>query len=176
MREIKTQLEEAMEALQGAMRPVLQQDILTTASIGMRPSQSRTLIKLTVVVGDTDEAELQEVRREELDGLEKLRQAYLPEMILAYLSALHAGGEWLTREVLLDALELSNRIAGSAELTQCFTATGRMRELLEAFALCGKKLLLVNERKRRGKKAGHEKRLQRGRTFAIFESRPATST
>lgn len=77
------------------------------------------------------------------DALEfaQLREAYLTETIIAYVGALQYAGGCLTRENLLEAMDLAATIAGKdSDLAELFVKTGRMKELVEAFASCSKAL------------------------------------
>lgn len=64
-----------------------------------------------------------------------LREAYLPEIILAYDSILHFSGFALSRDNFLECMELSTMIAAEdSDLVEIFMKKGRMRELVAAFA------------------------------------------
>lgn len=66
---------------------------------------------------------------------------YLTETILAYVSALHFTGTALSRDHLMECMELASTIAeGESDLAASFVEAGRMKELLEAFAACSKAL------------------------------------
>ncbi|KAM5356291.1 hypothetical protein ACJ41O_002937 [Fusarium nematophilum] len=83
------------------------------------------------------------------DELQELRQAYLPETILAYISALHFAGTGLSRDNLLECMELAAIIAErSSDLSTSFVAAGRMKELVEGFAACSKALAISTSEKR----------------------------
>ena len=83
------------------------------------------------------------------DELKDLRQAYLPETLLAYVSALHFAGTGLSRDNLLECMELAAVIAErSSDLSECFVVAGRMKELVEAFAACSKALAISTGEKR----------------------------
>lgn len=70
-----------------------------------------------------------------------LRQTYLTETILAYVSALHFAGTSLSRDYHLECMELASTVAeGESDLAAAFMEAGRMRELVEAFAACSKAL------------------------------------
>jgi nuclear pore complex protein Nup107 len=74
---------------------------------------------------------------------EALREAYIPETILAFVSSLHFVGTSLSRDNLLECMELAAVIAEKGsdvaiELVKC----GRMKELVEAFASCSKALAI----------------------------------
>ncbi|CZT05067.1 related to Nuclear pore complex protein Nup107 [Rhynchosporium agropyri] len=76
--------------------------------------------------------------------LKLLREAYLPETILAYISVLQIGGTTLTRDLLMECMELSAVIAGDdSDVLEVFRNTGRMQELVEAFAMVSKDLLVI---------------------------------
>ncbi|KAH7160164.1 nuclear pore protein 84/107 [Dactylonectria estremocensis] len=81
--------------------------------------------------------------------LRELRQAYLPETILAYISALHFAGTGLSRDNLLECMELAAIIAErSSKISPVFVEAGRMKELLEVFAACSKALAISTGEKR----------------------------
>lgn len=70
-----------------------------------------------------------------------MREAYLPDTIIAYVAALQYAGSCLTRENLLEAMDLAATIARKdSDLVDLFMKTGRMKELVEAFASCSKAL------------------------------------
>ncbi|PGH01485.1 hypothetical protein AJ79_07923 [Helicocarpus griseus UAMH5409] len=71
----------------------------------------------------------------EATELEFIKTTYLPEVILAYHSALFSAGHTIGREVLTQCMRLSTIIASSQSLTDSFVASGRMRELVDALAL-----------------------------------------
>ncbi|XWW93204.1 hypothetical protein V2A60_001134 [Cordyceps javanica] len=83
------------------------------------------------------------------DQLSKIRREYLPETILAYVSALHFAGTGLSRDNLLESMELATVVAErSSDLTSVFSATKRMTELVEALAACSKALAIATGEKR----------------------------
>ncbi|KAF4967625.1 hypothetical protein FZEAL_10509 [Fusarium zealandicum] len=85
------------------------------------------------------------------EELLQLRQAYLPETILAYVSALHFAGTGLSRDNLLECMELAAIIAErNSDLSTSFVTAGRMKELVEVFAACSKALAISTGEKRAG--------------------------
>lgn len=79
--------------------------------------------------------------REDAAEFEQLRAAYLPETVIAYMAALQYAGSCLTRENLLEAMDLAATIAGKdSDIAALFVSTGRIKELVEAFASCSKAL------------------------------------
>lgn len=73
--------------------------------------------------------------------LAQLRQMYLPETILAYVSTWHFAGTSLARHYLLECMELASVVADkNSDIAACFVEARRMKELVEAFALCSKAL------------------------------------
>lgn len=87
----------------------------------------------------------------EAEDLDFIRQNYLPEMIIAYNTVLHAAGNLITRDSLLDSMQLSASIANGRStadgedngLRDCFVRAGRMRELVQSFALTSKAMLVL---------------------------------
>ena len=78
-----------------------------------------------------------------------LREAYLPETILAYISLLQFAGGILSRDFLMQCMELSADIAAEdSDLLVLFQKTGRMQELVDAFALASKALLIMTSEKK----------------------------
>ena len=103
----------------------------------------------------------------------RIRYAYIPSIVLAYNSVLHCSAIVQTRERLLQALELANIIAAeeNEQLAECFIKTGRMGELVNAFALDSKSLLLLNEaRETSGKKVREKKKREwEGETVDVWD-------
>lgn len=74
-----------------------------------------------------------------------LREAYIPETVLALVSSLHFAGATLSRDYLLECMELAAVVAEKASaVTQEFVNSGRMKELVEAFASCSKALAIFS--------------------------------
>ncbi len=107
---------------------------------------------------------------EEAD-LEFIRMHYIPEIVLAYNTVLHAAGNFITRDALLESMELSILIANPQRdgiengLEECFVKAGRMRELVDSFALTSKVMLIL---KAEGK-AWKMKRERHGKDLGIWE-------
>lgn len=81
--------------------------------------------------------------------LRDLRQTYLPETILAYISALQFAGTGASRDNLLECMELAAVIAANnSELAVVFQRSSRMKELVEALAACSKALAIATGDKR----------------------------
>ncbi|KAJ9157306.1 Nucleoporin NUP84 [Pleurostoma richardsiae] len=72
-----------------------------------------------------------------------LREAYLPETVMAYVSTLQFAGTSLARDNLLEAMELAAIVAEKdSDLGPLFVKTSRMKELVECFASCSKALAI----------------------------------
>lgn len=72
-----------------------------------------------------------------------LREAYLPEALLAYINVLQFGGNTLTRDFLMECMELSSLVADEdSDVLELLIKTGRLQEVVEAFAAASKSLLL----------------------------------
>jgi nuclear pore complex protein Nup107 len=96
---------------------------------------------------------------DEAADLVKIRNWYLPEVVLAYNTVLCAGAHMISREHLLRSMELANDVANDKTgLAECFIESGRMRELVIAFAQSSETMLKLNElnqnKRERKNKAG----------------------
>ena len=94
----------------------------------------------------------------------RIRHAYLPEVIISYLSFLNRCSKYLTRSHLLDCMDVAPRIAGSPDLTECFVGTGRMGELVDALALSSVTLVRAEETGVKSQK----KKSRDGRSLALW--------
>ena len=92
------------------------------------------------------------VDEHEAEDLKHIRLTYLPEIIIAYNIVLHAAGNLITRDSLLESMDLSVAIASenigtdseeSNGLAKCFVQAGRMREVVSSFALTSKVMLVL---------------------------------
>lgn len=129
MQAAKKELSGALQTVMSAMQPLLETGFLSSPS---------------------DEQEDQDLR--------EIRNHYLPECVLAYNSALYFGGHAITRQHLIQCMNLAQEVAQNETLTQAFVASKRMQELVTALALDSQALLRANEhgssstRGRRGKR------------------------
>lgn len=70
-------------------------------------------------------------------------------MIIGYVSVLHFTGMALTRDNLLECMELSAVIARKdADVAAVIMKAGRMKELVEGFANCSKALAISSSDKK----------------------------
>ncbi|KAF2808214.1 uncharacterized protein BDZ99DRAFT_464109 [Mytilinidion resinicola] len=131
-------IKEQMEGIQHAVEPLLQ-GCLTTSS-------------------DDEEA----------SQLELIRHIYLPDVILAYNSTLLASAHFVSREWATKSMELAAAIAdeANAELADAFVQTGRMEELVTAFAVTSKAMVRLGER---APKSGSKKRGWMGESTRIWD-------
>ncbi|KAE9376803.1 hypothetical protein N431DRAFT_401256 [Stipitochalara longipes BDJ] len=103
-----------------------------------------------------------------------LREAYLPETLLAYIVSLQFAGNVLTRDYLMECMELSALIAEeNSDLLKLFIETGRMQELVEALAMASKSLLLVTSaRQASGSRSSSKKMRLKGFTQSLWNVKP----
>jgi nuclear pore complex protein Nup107 len=98
-----------------------------------------------------------------------LREAYLPEAILIYISGLHFVGTTVSRDNLLEAMELAAVIAEKdSDVAQLFLKVGRMKELVEAFASASKALAVISADKKKGSAASSKKLREMGWTKELW--------
>ena len=98
-----------------------------------------------------------------------LKRAYVPEIIIAYLSVLQSASFFLNRESALVAMEVATLVADDANawLQDLFVQTGRMRELVATLAQVSKAMLKLTEHE--GKKKETRKRGGKGETLRIWD-------
>ncbi|KIW91265.1 uncharacterized protein Z519_08161 [Cladophialophora bantiana CBS 173.52] len=77
--------------------------------------------------------------------LNDIRNHYIPECILAYNSALWFAGHFSSRAWLVECMTLAQVIAETPMLTNAFVESGRMKELVRAFAVDSQALLQATE-------------------------------
>lgn len=109
---------------------------------------------------------LEPVDEAEAADLKQIRTAYIPELIIAYNTVLHAAGYLISRENLIESMDMSVTIADDKnQLAECFTAAGRMREMVTSFAHTSKSMLVL---KAEGRKWTSRKDRQ-GKDLGIWE-------
>ncbi|KAI0136265.1 nuclear pore protein 84/107 [Xylariales sp. AK1849] len=80
-----------------------------------------------------------------------LRDLYLPETILGYVSVLHYAGGVLTRDYLLEGMDLAAQIAEKdSDVAAVLMKSGRMKEIFQSFANLSKALAVSSENKKLG--------------------------
>lgn len=74
---------------------------------------------------------------------------YLPETVLAFTNILQFAGQTLSRDNLLECMELAAEIADKdSDVSALFVKVGRMKELVAAFASCSKALAAASGEKK----------------------------
>jgi nuclear pore complex protein Nup107 len=99
---------------------------------------------------------------------DQIRTAYLPELIIAYNTALYTAGPTITRDAYLESMDLSVALAASEAngLADTIASAGRMRELVKTFAEASK-MMLVMKASGRPRKPG-----KGGRDLGLWEIGP----
>ncbi|CZR70143.1 related to Nuclear pore complex protein Nup107 [Phialocephala subalpina] len=115
---------------------------------------------------------VQPLLKEDLEpDLRLLREAYLPETLLAYITSLQFAGQKLSREFLLECMNFSTLVADEdSDLLEVFMRTGRMQELVEILAFASKNLLLVTSEKP-GSSTSKKMRMK-GQTHELWSVKP----
>ena len=103
----------------------------------------------------------------EAADLQHIRKTIIPEVIIAYNTALYSAGPTISRDSYIESMDLSVAIADETNgLTECFVAAGRMRELVSSFAQTSKLMLVM-------KASGRlRKRNKEGKSLGIWEIGP----
>jgi nuclear pore complex protein Nup107 len=84
--------------------------------------------------------------------LAAIREAYIPELIIAYNSALCFAGHTISRDYFILAMEIAVALAKeeNEHLAKTFVKTGRMQEFMQAMALTSQAMLKYgNEKEKR---------------------------
>ncbi|KAH6845185.1 107-domain-containing protein [Chaetomium sp. MPI-CAGE-AT-0009] len=103
---------------------------------------------------------------------QELRDAYIPETVLAYISCLHFAGTSLSRDNLLECMELAAVIAEKdSDVAREFLRCGRMKELVEAFASCSKALAIWTSDKK-GPQTNSKKIREMGWSRELWSIKP----
>ncbi|SPQ18912.1 f17beb48-3f0b-45fa-891a-a00480ad50b1 [Thermothielavioides terrestris] len=106
------------------------------------------------------------------EDFQELRAAYIPETVLAYISCLHFAGTSLSRDNLLECMELAAVIAEKgSDVAQEFMACNRMKELVEAFASCSKALAIWTSDKK-GSQTSSKKIREMGWSRELWSIKP----
>lgn len=144
----------AFENTCAAVEPVLS-GILMHAKDGMQ--NTPFCVSGTNLTVETDD---------EAADLVKIRNWFLPEIVLAYNAVLCAAAHMITRDHMLRSMELSTDVADAKTgLAECFLDGSRMRELVISLARASKIMLKLNEMN----KGKREKKQKGGKNFAIWE-------
>ncbi|TVY20527.1 Nucleoporin [Lachnellula arida] len=89
----------------------------------------------------------------------QLREAYLPETILAYIKTFEFAGSILTRNFLMECMDLTALMAEEkSDVLQLFQKMGREKDLVHAFADAAKNLLLISSEKKGARSRGKQAR------------------
>ena len=81
---------------------------------------------------------------DEKADLHLIRTAFIPEVVIAYNTVLHSAGSIITRNTLLESMDLSVIVAKDENrISECFVEAKRMRELVTSFAHTSKTMLLL---------------------------------
>ncbi|MCJ1284715.1 Nucleoporin nup84, partial [Xylographa opegraphella] len=109
----------------------------------------------------------------EARAIKKIKIGYLPEMILAYNSVLQYAGHVLSREILLQCMDLAATVAAeNSDLSEVFVRAGRMSELVDSMAIASKSILCAQEK---GQKAGRKWKKVNGASMDIWNVRASSS-
>ncbi|KAL8997522.1 MAG: hypothetical protein Q9169_003217 [Polycauliona sp. 2 TL-2023] len=79
-------------------------------------------------------------------SFEQIREACLPEVLLAYTATLNYSSQYLSRSYLLKSMDLGATIAApNSDLAPCFMSSKRMPELVDALAVTSMNMLVAEE-------------------------------
>lgn len=106
--------------------------------------------------------------KDTVDGA-NLKRAYIPDIVLAYLSVLQSASYFLQRDPAIQAMEVAVMVADEQNewLQKVFLQTGRMSELVDCLACVSKAMLRLTEGGE--KKVDKKKRGSKGETLRIWD-------
>jgi nuclear pore complex protein Nup107 len=98
-----------------------------------------------------------------------LKNIYIPEVILAYISIVQAAAYFMNRELATKAMDIATTIADADRrwLQDVFLETGRMSELVDELALVSMAMLKLGEGETKGSRT--KKRGNRGESVRIWD-------
>lgn len=77
---------------------------------------------------------------------EQIREACLPEVLLAYTAMMNFSAQYLSRSYLLKSMELGAMIAApESDLAGCFVSSKRIPEMVDALAVTSMNMLAAEE-------------------------------
>lgn len=80
-----------------------------------------------------------------------MRAAYLPEILLTYVSVLNFTAYYLNRDLLLKSMDLAAIIANDSILSDCILEAGKMSKFVLFFAAASKSMLLAEKPRSKNK-------------------------
>jgi len=90
-------------------------------------------------------------------------------VVLAYAHVLDVGARFISRDLLLESMDLAAMIAAEgSDVATCFVDAGRMAELVTAFAFTSQGIIAAQERSSGAKKS--KKKLD-GRSLEIWTTK-----
>jgi nuclear pore complex protein Nup107 len=94
-------------------------------------------------------------------------KAYIPDILLAYLSVLQSASWFLNKDPAVKAMEVAVLVADEQNewVQRCLLETGRMSELVDCLAGVSKAMLKLGA----GGKEGPRKRGGKGETLRIWD-------
>lgn len=98
-----------------------------------------------------------------------VKRAYVPEIVLGYLSILQTASYFIHRDCAIKAMEIATLVADEDNewLQKLFLQSGRMSELVDTLALVSRSMLKLSEHE--GKKGPVKKRGSKGETLRIWD-------
>lgn len=92
---------------------------------------------------------------------------------MGYVSTLHTAGTNLSRDNMLECMDLAAKIAQKdSDVAQLFVKTGRMKELVEAFTSCSKALAIWTTDNKKGTQTTPKKFRETGWSRELWSVKP----
>jgi nuclear pore complex protein Nup107 len=138
-------------------------------TVKVNTKRIKELLDTIQSVFDTLIPSLEDSQGQDTGDMVNLKRAYVPEIIIVYLTVLQSASFFLSRESAVTAMEVATLVADEDHvwLQDLFVQTGRMRELVDTLAQVSKAMLKLNEHE--GKKKETKKRGSKGETLRIWD-------
>jgi nuclear pore complex protein Nup107 len=138
------------------------------AKANLQAAYDRVIIDVEPLLQDWLQSPESDDERADLD---MIRQTYLPDIVLGYISVLYFSGHRISRDILLKIMNLAIDVASEdSNVGACFLSAGRMAELVDVLAVGSVGVLRAEEAmvKKRGGKVKKSKPGPRGENLDIW--------
>ena len=106
---------------------------------------------------------------DEAKQFEAIRNACLPEVVMAYIDALNVSARFVSRDLLLKIMDLAATIAAEgSDIAASFLSAGRMAELVTCFAFASQNIIRAEEQGGKGVKS---RRKQDGKSLEVWSTK-----
>jgi nuclear pore complex protein Nup107 len=123
---------------------------------------------VTDAMGAEDAPPLAKRLYREAQDFQTIKRAYIPELLIGYISILQATAYFSSRETAVKAMDLANVVADrdGEWIQKALLESGRMKDFVDALALVSRAMVALGENK---EKSAKKKRGGKGETLRIWD-------